>query len=124
MVYCNQCGAVLAQAAHPNVCQFQITMILIKAPSPDDLAPVIEDLETFGDFDHLDLGDINTLIMCELNEEAVGWHIGEPIAFDEQQGLCVIEYSTEALKWMADNTSVLSEYGCDPSEIMAFAQSF
>lgn len=86
-------------------------MYLIKAKSNDAIITVVQDLDNIDDFEHLDLGRLNSLELIEMNPDSSNWSIGEPVVFDENTGVVLLNYSKESLAWFKDNLDILSDYG-------------
>jgi len=86
-------------------------MYLIKAKSSEDVLSVVQELDNINNFDHLDLGDINTLELTEMNPDSSSWAVGEPVAFDENAGIVLLNYSKESLAWLKESQDILTDYG-------------
>ena len=86
-------------------------MYLIKSKSKEDVQAVANDIENLDDFEHIDLGSVNTLELTEINPESTNWAIGEPIAFNEETGVVILQFTKESLNWFKDNAEMLEEYG-------------
>ncbi|MEW7989705.1 MAG: hypothetical protein AB2820_05590 [Candidatus Thiodiazotropha sp.] len=95
-------------------------MYLIKSKSNEDVQTVANDIDNLDDYEHLDLGDVNTLELTEINPESSRWATGEPIAFNEETGIVLLPFSKEALNWFKENTEMLEEYGVSKESAMQF----
>lgn len=95
-------------------------MYLIDSDDQAALLRVVEDIDNLDDVEHLDLGDINTLALLELAPDAMKWPQGKPLVFNEEQGLMLIRYSTDALAWFQQNLEALEEFGVEAEAVSAF----
>jgi hypothetical protein len=95
-------------------------MYLIKAKSNEAVLPVVQDLDNIDDFEHLDLGEINSLELVEMNPDSSNWSIGEPVVFDEKTGVVLLNYSKESLTWFKNNFEILSKYGVLEETVESF----
>jgi hypothetical protein len=98
-------------------------MILIKSSSKEDVLKVVDDIDTVDDFANIDLGELNSLSLSDLNMDSMDWTIGEPLCFDEETGTLLIEYSNDALTWFKSNIEMLAEYGVSAEDMKAFCEN-
>lgn len=95
-------------------------MFLVSAENPDKVVGVVEDIDNVKNFDHLDLGKLNTLELTEVAPESMDWVQGEPIVFDEGSGVVLLQYSKKSLTWLQSNIEALEEYGVSKDAIESF----
>jgi hypothetical protein len=95
-------------------------MYLIKSESNEDVQAVAYDIDKLDDFEYLDLGDVNTLELTEINPESSSWATGEPIVFNEETGVVLLPFSKESLKWFKENAEMLEEFGVSKESAAQF----
>ncbi|MEJ2406277.1 MAG: hypothetical protein P8171_18645 [Candidatus Thiodiazotropha sp.] len=95
-------------------------MYLIKAKTNEGVQAVASDVDNLDDFEYLDLGDINTLELTEINPESSSWATGEPLAFNEEVGIVLLPFSKESLNWLKGNVEMLEEYGVSKESVFQF----
>lgn len=96
-------------------------MVLIRTTDRAALAALADDFDVVDDFEHVDLGDVNTLELGERSDGAFeSWMHGEPAVFDEEGGLVVVALAPEGLAWVLAHADALAEGGADPEAVRAF----
>jgi len=95
-------------------------MYLIKATSNDEVSTVADNLDNIDKFEYLDLCEVNTLELTELNPDSKKWNIGKPLAYNEETGVVLLSFSKASLHWFAENSEVLVSYGVSRKEVAAF----
>jgi len=98
-------------------------MYLIKAKSNDEVCTVAKELDDIEKFDYLDLGEINTLELTELNPDSTVWNIGKPLVYNEETGVVLLSFSKESLCWFGQNSELLATYGVSKEKVAEFCIS-
>lgn len=99
-------------------------MYLIATHTPDDAKILAGNLDKVDKFDHFDLLDLNTMVLELIDDpKSTSWEIGDPIVWDEDGGLLIIEASPEIIDWFLTKPEVLRQYGVDPERLTAFRNS-
>lgn len=95
-------------------------MFLIKSESNKNILSIVKNIDNIDDFEYLDLMKFNSLELIEINSNSSSWVVGEPIVFDENIGVVLLEYSNNALKWFIDNHAILVNYGVSKESLESF----
>ena len=97
-------------------------MYLIHAEDAKSLSVLAQDLDAIDDFEHVDLGDLNTLELYEITDGAASeWEASEPVFFDEEAGLMIVGFSLAGVLWLRDNPDAVEEFGAKSQTIADFA---
>ena len=99
------------------------TMYLIRSDDAESLRRLAGSLDAINDFVHCDLGSLNTLELTELCNNASSWISGQPIVYDELNGLAIFSFNSEGVAWLAHNPNALTEYNADVGSLSAFAEA-
>ncbi|NQT17096.1 MAG: hypothetical protein HQ582_30345 [Planctomycetes bacterium] len=95
-------------------------MYLIRTNDPDSLHRLAESLDALDDFTHCDLGELNTLELTELCDDAAGWISAQPFVYDEANGLAIFAISPSGVAWLCDHPDALDDYNVDTNSLAAF----
>ncbi len=98
-------------------------MYLIKAKSDNEVCTVAEDIGDIENFEYLDLCEVNTLELTELNPDSNIWNIGEPLAYSEETGVVLLSFAKESLNWFSQNSEALLNYGVSKEKVIEFCSS-
>jgi len=98
-------------------------MYLIKAKSNGEVCTVAEDLDEIGKFEFLDLGEVNSLELTDLNPDSSKWNLGEPLTYNEKKGVVLLSFSKQSLSWLSQNSEALSTYGISKEKVAEFCSS-
>ena len=86
-------------------------MILIKNLKIEDAEIIAQNIDNNDRFEYLDLKGFNTLELNEVYSESSNWNIGEPLVYDLDGGIVIIQFSLESLHWFNTNLDILSVHG-------------
>lgn len=98
-------------------------MYLIRTDDPNALCKLAESLDAIDDFAHWDLGALTTLALIELCDAASGWITGQPVVYDESNGLAIFAFAPDGVAWLAQNTDALTEFDADLDSLGAFVRA-
>lgn len=97
-------------------------MYLINTDDEHSLHSLAEDIDAIDEFDHVDLAELNSLSLMEATDNAASdWMRGEPVVFNEENGVAIGRFSVEGVRWLRDFGQRLLEFGADPVLVAEFA---
>ncbi len=98
-------------------------MFLVRADDKTQLHSIAESFDAIDDFEHFDLGQMNSIALLDLCEESTSWMVGPPVAFDEAGGLVIVRFSNVGLAWLSEHADELEEFDIDAAKLRAFTSA-